>query len=48
MIADAKTYMLVAPHLLFAPSSALFITVLGLNLLGDALSDALDPRMLEK
>ncbi|UCH27895.1 MAG: ABC transporter permease [Trueperaceae bacterium] len=48
MIADAKTYMLVAPHLLFVPSSALFITVLGLNLLGDALSDALDPRMLEK
>lgn len=45
MIADAKTYMSIAPHLMFAPSAALFVTVLGMNLLGDALSDVLDPRM---
>jgi ABC-type dipeptide/oligopeptide/nickel transport system permease subunit len=26
------------------PAGAIFVTVLGLNLLGDGLSDALDPR----
>ena len=41
MIADAKAYMPVAPHLVFVPSAAIFATVLGFNLLGDALSDAL-------
>lgn len=32
------------PHLIFFPSSCIFITVLSFNLLGDGLRDALDPR----
>lgn len=44
MISTAETFMIVAPHMMLAPAGAIFLTVLGLNLLGDALSDALDPR----
>jgi len=33
-----------APHLTIVPSLAIFSTVLGFNLLGDGLRDALDPR----
>ena len=33
-----------APHLLIFPGVAIMITVLGFNLLGDGLRDALDPR----
>jgi peptide/nickel transport system permease protein len=44
MVAEARNFMILAPHLVFVPSAAIFLTVLGLNLLGDALSDALDPR----
>jgi len=34
-----------APHLTFFPGVALMLTVLGFNLLGDGLRDALDPRL---
>jgi ABC-type dipeptide/oligopeptide/nickel transport system permease subunit len=34
-----------APHLLLFPGVAIMITVLGFNLLGDGLRDALDPRL---
>jgi ABC-type dipeptide/oligopeptide/nickel transport system permease subunit len=34
-----------APHLTFFPGIALMLTVLGFNLLGDGLRDALDPRL---
>jgi peptide/nickel transport system permease protein len=44
MVATAKTYMTIAPHMMLVPAGAIFVTVLGLNLLGDAVSDALDPR----
>ena len=44
MVANAKTYMTIAPHMMLVPAGAIFVTVLGLNLLGDAISDALDPR----
>jgi ABC-type dipeptide/oligopeptide/nickel transport system permease subunit len=44
MVATGKTYMTIAPHMMLAPAGAIFITVLALNLLGDAVSDALDPR----
>lgn len=33
------------PHLIIAPSIALFITMLAFNLLGDGLRDAFDPKM---
>jgi ABC-type dipeptide/oligopeptide/nickel transport system permease subunit len=44
MISTAEPFMLTAPHMMMAPAGAIFVTVLSLNLLGDALSDALDPR----
>jgi peptide/nickel transport system permease protein len=44
MVATAKIYMTLAPHMMLVPAGAIFVTVLGLNLLGDGLSDALDPR----
>ena len=34
-----------APHVLIFPGIAIMITVLALNLFGDGLRDALDPRL---
>jgi peptide/nickel transport system permease protein len=34
----------VAPHAALAPGITIFLMVLGVNLLGDGLRDALDPR----
>jgi len=34
-----------APHLVFFPGLAIMITVLGFNLLGDGMRDALDPQL---
>lgn len=44
MIADGSSYLQVAPWLVVFPGIALGISVLGFNLLGDGLRDALDPR----
>ena len=44
MLFDAQTRMIVAPYLALFPGFAIVLTVLGLNLLGDGLRDALDPR----
>jgi peptide/nickel transport system permease protein len=44
MIRDGVRYLLVAPHLVLAPGIALFVVVLAVNLLGDALRDRLDVR----
>ena len=45
MLADAQTLVSIAPHMALVPGCAIIITVLGLNLLGDGLRDALDPRL---
>lgn len=45
MLKAAAQYMQVAPWLSFFPGAAIFVTVLGLNLLGDGLQRALDPRL---
>jgi peptide/nickel transport system permease protein len=45
MIGQERAAVFSAPHLIFAPGIAIVITVLGLNLLGDGLRDALDPRL---
>ena len=42
---EAKQYVRSAPWMLFFPGLALSLTVLGINLLGDALRDTLDPRL---
>jgi peptide/nickel transport system permease protein len=44
MLNEGRQFLLVAPHLTFYPGLAIMITVLGLNLLGDALQDRLQPR----
>jgi ABC-type dipeptide/oligopeptide/nickel transport system permease subunit len=47
MISDARPYIRSAPTLILYPAMALGITVLAFNFLGDALRDALDPRLRE-
>lgn len=44
MLSSARTYLMTAPHLAVFPGLAIAITVLGFNLLGDGLRDALDTR----
>lgn len=44
MLFDAQTRMVVAPNQALFPGLAIVLTVLGLNLLGDGLRDAIDPR----
>lgn len=44
MLAEARPYLITAPVYGIAPGICLAIVVLGLNLLADALRDALDPR----
>jgi len=44
MLSEGRSYMYRAPWLTIFPGMAIFITVLGINLLGDGLRDFLDPR----
>ncbi|MGW7682183.1 ABC transporter permease [Kribbella sp. NPDC054772] len=44
MVYDAQTLTSVAPWMLLFPGTALILAVIGLNLLGDSLRAALDPR----
>lgn len=45
MSSSGRTYMLIAPWLLIAPTVVLSLVVFAINMLGDALRDELDPRM---
>jgi ABC-type dipeptide/oligopeptide/nickel transport system permease subunit len=45
MLAAERNQLFSAPHLVLFPGLAIMITVLGFNLLGDGLRDALDPRL---
>jgi peptide/nickel transport system permease protein len=44
MLLDGQRHFAGAPWLLAAPGAALLLSVLGFNLLGEGLRDALDPR----
>lgn len=44
LVDQGTQYLLIAPHIALFPGLALALTVLGLNFLGDALRDALDPN----
>lgn len=44
MVFDAQTLVSVAPWMLIFPGAALIVAVVGLNLLGDSLRAALDPK----
>ena len=48
MLADAQTLVAIAPHVAIFPGLAIVLTVLGLNLMGDGLRDALDPRAVRR
>jgi peptide/nickel transport system permease protein len=45
MLTDAASLVRVAPYLVFFPGLAIVIGVMGFNLLGDGVREALDPRM---
>ncbi len=45
MLSDSRGIAEIAPWLLFFPALAIMLSVLGFNLLGDSLRDALDPRL---
>ena len=45
MIADGRSFLALSPWATVAPGLTIMVTVLGFNLLGDALRDALDPRL---
>ncbi len=44
LLFDAKDYLDFAPHYALFPGTAIFLTVLSINFIGDGLRDALDPR----
>jgi len=45
MIASGRQYIRTCPHLIIYPGIAITLTVLGFNLFGDGLRDAIDPRL---
>jgi len=45
MISDARNYVRVAPHMLLFPAGFLTVTVLAFVMLGDAVREALDPKL---
>lgn len=45
MLSDGKSQMRYYPHLVITPGIAIMLSVLSLNLIGDGLRDALDPRL---
>lgn len=45
MLADGRSFLTVAYWIVTFPGLALMVTVLGINLFGDGLRDALDPRL---
>ena len=48
IMADGRTLWQVKPYIIFFPAMFLSLTVLAVNLLGDGLRDALDPRLAKK
>ncbi len=45
MLGQGRYAVFTAPHIVLFPGLAIMLTVLGFNLLGDGLRDALDPRL---
>lgn len=45
MLTDARNFLLNAPWAMIFPGLAIMVTVLGFNLFGDGVRDALDPQM---
>jgi peptide/nickel transport system permease protein len=45
MLTDVNEYLAAAPYLAIIPGLAIVVSVLGFNLIGDGLREALDPKM---
>ena len=45
MLSDSRMFLMNAPWAMIFPGLAIMLTVIGFNLLGDGLRDALDPKM---
>ena len=45
MLSDTYRYLNDAPYLVFFPGIAIVLSVLGFNLLGDGMREALDPKL---
>ncbi len=45
MLSDGRTYIRTNPHLLLVPGIAIALTVFAINLMGDGVRDALDPKL---
>jgi peptide/nickel transport system permease protein len=48
IMAEGRTYFLVAPWIIFSPGIVLAFTVLAINLVGDGVRDMLDPRFARR
>jgi peptide/nickel transport system permease protein len=48
IMADGRAYFQIKPALIFWPGLLLSLTILSVNLIGDAARDALDPRMKQR
>jgi peptide/nickel transport system permease protein len=48
IIAEGRQYFQIKPSLIFWPGLLLSVTILSVNLIGDAARDALDPRMKQR
>ena len=45
MLSGSRQFIRQAPHLVIFPGLAIAVTVLALNMMGDGLRDALDPKL---
>ncbi len=48
IMADGRALWQIKPNMIFIPAAALSLNILAINLIGDGLRDALDPRMAKK
>jgi len=48
MLATGRQFVILRPHVVLLPGLAIFVIVLALNLVGDALRDLLDPRAAQR
>jgi peptide/nickel transport system permease protein len=48
IMAEGRALWQVKPYIVFFPAAFLSVTVLAVNLLGDGLRDALDPRLAKR
>jgi len=48
IMSEARTLWQIRPYIVFIPAAFLSVAVLGVNMIGDGLRDALDPRLVRK